>query len=46
LASLNFLGVQNCKDLQYLPSSILKLTSLQYLCMEGCESLWTKPVEN
>jgi len=46
LASLKCLKVRNCKDLQYLPCSISKLTSLQYLYTEGCERLWTKPVGN
>jgi Leucine-rich repeat (LRR) protein len=46
LAYLKFLDIGGCKDLQYLPCCISKLTSLQYLCMDGCEILWKKPVGN
>lgn len=46
LASLKFLDLRLCKDLQYVPSSISKITSLESLLIIGCESLWTKPVGN
>lgn len=46
LASLKFLDLMGCKDLQYVPCSISKITSLQSLKMTTCNRLWTKSVGN
>jgi len=40
LTSLRYLDITCCKDMQYIPNSISRLTSLQYLLLYGCTTLW------
>lgn len=46
LKSLRYLGLHQCKDLQSLPYSISRLSSLQCLHMAECSSLWRKTGSN
>ncbi|XVF30529.1 hypothetical protein REPUB_Repub16aG0065900 [Reevesia pubescens] len=43
LKSLQFLGIWNCENLEYLFEGIQKLTSLQTLVIGGCENLVSLP---
>ena len=40
---LNWLNLENCKDLSRLPGSVCKLTSLRYLILSGCSDLKKLP---